>query len=96
MGCSHEREIFEFPGHKLPSEPFSEQDIAKLHSEAFRDLEGAVCDLDRMGEITQNLIMNCATGEDSLHDLELATFAIGLLAKMTKEFKAQCLPSLAR
>jgi hypothetical protein len=26
--------------------------------------------------------------EDSFHDLELATFAVGQLAKMTKEFRA--------
>ena len=66
----------------------TETEIDKLHSEAFRDLEGEVCDLDRMGEIAQNLIMNCAAKEDSLHDLELATFAVWQLAKMAKEFRA--------
>jgi hypothetical protein len=55
---------------------------------AFRDMEGEVCDLDRMGEIAQNLIMNCAAREDSFHDLELATFAVWQLAKMAKEFRA--------
>jgi hypothetical protein len=48
-------------------------------------LEGEVCDLDRMGEIAQNLIMRCAAREDSFHDLELATFAVWQLAK---EFRA--------
>ncbi len=76
--------VVEFP----PSDrPITESEIDKLHSEAFRDLEGEVCDLDRMGEIAQNLIMNCAAKEDSFHDLELATFAVWQLAKMAKEFR---------
>jgi hypothetical protein len=81
-------EIVEFPGREPPPEGYSEQYIDKLHSEAFRDLEGEVCDLDRMGEIAQNLIMNCAAREDSFHDLELATFAVWQMAKMAKEFRA--------
>ena len=48
----------------------------------------SLCDLDRMGEIAQNLIMNCAAREDSFHDLELATFAVWQMAKMAKEFRA--------
>ncbi len=76
--------IIEFP---IADKPITESDIDRLHSEAFRDLEGEVCDLDRMGEIAQNLIMNCAAKEDSFHDLELATFAVQQLAKMAKEFR---------
>jgi hypothetical protein len=60
----------------------------EVHAEAFRDLEGEVCDLDRMGEIAVNLMMNCAAREDGLHDLELASFAVWQLAKMAKEFRA--------
>lgn len=77
--------VVDFPA---ADRPMPEDEIAKLHSEAFRDLEGEVCDLDRMGEIAQNLIMRCAAREDSLHDLELATFAVGQLAKLAKELKA--------
>jgi hypothetical protein len=51
-------------------------------------LEGEVCDLDRMAEIANDLIMNCAARESSYHDLELATFAVCQLAKMAKEFRA--------
>ena len=40
--------IIEFP---LPDRPVTEEEIAKLHSKAFRDLEDKVHDLDRMGEI---------------------------------------------
>src|ERR1700682_2242020 len=80
--------IIEFPGREPPPEGHSEQYIDKLHSDAFRDLEGEVCDLDRMGEIANDLIMNCAAREDSYHNLELATFAVWQLAKMLKEFRA--------
>jgi hypothetical protein len=40
-----------------------------------------------MGEIANDLIMNCAAREDSLHDLELAGFAVSQLAKLLKEFR---------
>ena len=41
-----------------------------------------------LGEIAQDLIMNCVAREDGFHDLELASFAVGQLAKMAKEFRA--------
>jgi hypothetical protein len=77
--------IIEFP---IADRPITENEIYKLHSEAFRDLEGEVCDLDRTGEIGNDLIMNCAAREDSCHNLELAAFAVWQLAKMLKEFRA--------
>jgi hypothetical protein len=41
--------IVEFP---VADRPITESEIdKKLHSEAFRNLEGEICDLDRMGEI---------------------------------------------
>jgi len=81
-------DVVQFPGAPLPDRPFTEVEVDKLHSEAFRDLESEVCDVDRMGEIANNLIMRCAAREDSLHDLELAIFAVWQLAKMLKEFRA--------
>jgi hypothetical protein len=77
--------VVDFP---IADRPITEDQIDKLHSQAFRDLEGDVCDLDRMGEIANNLIMNCSASEDGFHDLELATFAVFQLAKMLKEFRA--------
>jgi hypothetical protein len=74
----------EFPGREPPPEGYSEQYIDKLHSEAFRDLEGDVCDLERMGQIAQDLIAQCV-GID--RDLELSSFAVMQLAKMLREFK---------
>jgi hypothetical protein len=80
--------LVEFPGAPLPDQPITEADVDKLHSTAFRDLEGDVSDLERMGEISQQLIMQCAATEDGLRDLGLAQFAVLQLAKMLREFKA--------
>ena len=79
--------VIEFPGKEPPPEGYSKEHVDKLHAEAFRDLEGEVCDLDRMGQIAQDLIMNCVASKESFHDLELASFAVSQLAKMAKEFR---------
>lgn len=81
-------EVVQFPGAEAPPEDYSERQVDTVHSEAFRDMEGEVCDLDRMGEIAHNLMMQCAAREESLHELELATFAVWQLAKMLKQFRA--------
>ena len=80
-------DVVPFPGAMPTPEVHTELYPDKVHAEAFRDLEGEVSDLDRMGEIARNLIMNCVAKEDSFHDLELATFAVWQLAKMAKEFR---------
>jgi hypothetical protein len=80
-------DVIPFPSAAPAPEVLTELDPNKAHAEAFRDIEGEVCDLDRMGEIARDLIMNCAAKEDSFHDLELATFAVWQLAKMAKEFR---------
>jgi hypothetical protein len=49
--------VVEFPD-LAPAEGYSEASIEKLHAEAFRDLEGDVCDLERMGQIAQILSCN--------------------------------------
>jgi hypothetical protein len=77
--------IVQFPGPPSDRPPIDDGDPG--HAEAFRDLEGGVCDLERMGDIARGLIMECAAREDSLRQLELATFAVWQLAKMTREFK---------
>jgi hypothetical protein len=78
--------VVEFP----PSDrPITESERAELHSRAFRDLEGGVCDLERMGQIAQDLIVQCVAGEDGYRDLELSTFAVTQLAKMLRDFKDQ-------
>jgi hypothetical protein len=81
-------EVVPFPGAMPAPEVHIELDCKEVHAQAFRDMEGEVCDLDRMGEIACNLIMNCSAKEDGFHDLELATFAVWQLAKMAREFRA--------
>lgn len=81
-------EVVQFPGAEPPPEGYSEQYIDKLHSDAFCDLESEVCDLERMGEISQRLIMGCCAREDGLRELELAQFAVLELAKMLRELRA--------
>jgi hypothetical protein len=79
-------EIVEFP---TTDRPITESESAELHSRAFRDLEGVVCDLERMGQIAQDLIVQCVAGEDGYRELELSTFAVAQLAKMLRDFKDQ-------
>ena len=76
--------LIKFP---LPDRPITEGEIDKLHSEAFRDLEGDVCDLERMGQIAQDPIVQCVAREDGYRELELSSFAVTQLAKMLRDFK---------
>jgi hypothetical protein len=80
-------ELVQFPGTQAPPEGYSKNHVDTVHSEAFRDMEGEVCDLERMGDIARGLIMECAARADRLRELELAVFAVWQLAKMTREFK---------
>lgn len=72
----------------VPVEGYSQQHVDHVHSEAFRDMEGEVCDLDRAGEIARDLIMNCKAADDGSNDLELTVFAVGQFADMAKAFRA--------
>jgi len=64
-------------------------DVDKLHAEAFEEIEGDIVDVDRMAEITRDLIMNCSAAHDEkeLHNLGLATFAVFQMAKMTADLR---------
>jgi hypothetical protein len=59
----------------------------EVHAQAFCDLEGEVCDLERMGQIAQDLIMQCSAREDGYRELELSSFAVMEMAKMLRNFK---------
>ncbi|MET4242707.1 hypothetical protein [Bradyrhizobium sp. RT10b] len=61
--------------------------IEKLHAKAFRNLEGDVCDIDRMGEITERLVADWCQDVTHERSLELANFAVQHLADMLREFK---------
>ena len=78
-------DVVQFPGAS-PDRALND-DGDRRFAEAFRDLEGDVCDLERMGHIARDLMMECSAREDGLRPLELATFAVWQLAKMTQEFR---------
>jgi hypothetical protein len=78
--------VVELPPSDRP-EQWTESEVDKIHAKAFRDLEGAVCDLERMGQIAQDLIVQCFAREDGQRELELSTFAVTELAKMLRNFK---------
>jgi hypothetical protein len=80
-------EVVPFPGAMPAPEVHTELDPNKVHAEAFRDLEGEVCDLERAGAIARDLIAECAAREDSFRKLELAQFAVWQVAKLAEEFK---------
>jgi hypothetical protein len=61
--------------------------IEKLHAKAFRNLEYKVCDIDRMGEITERLVADWCQDVTDVRCLELANFAVQHLADMLHEFK---------
>ena len=94
------RRVVPFPGATSEvhaDRPVTKSEIDKLHSEAFRDREGEVCDLARMARLMQ-LQVHEAVGELSFVDgqyteapngeaTELAIFAVSQMADMMKRFK---------
>jgi hypothetical protein len=87
-------DVVKFPG--APSDCELNDDGDRPHAEAFRDLEPEVCDLERMGDLAQDRIMQCAAREDSLRKLELAAFAVLQLARMTRDFRDSYYKTLPR
>ena len=72
----------------LPApEAHKARDVNEIHAQAFRDLEGDVCDLECMGQIAQDLIVQCVAREDGYRELELSSFAVPQLAKMLRDFR---------
>jgi hypothetical protein len=63
----------------------------KHFGSAFRDLESEVCDLDRMGEIADCLVMEWleTTGSSPPRQAELAVCAVQQLHRLLNEFKTQ-------
>jgi hypothetical protein len=61
----------------------------KHFGSAFWDMESEVCDLDRMGEIAERLIMEWleTTGSSPPRQAELAVCAVQQLQKQLKQFK---------
>jgi len=63
----------------------------KRFTSAFMNLEGEVCDLDRMGEIAEHLVLEWLeiSGYSAPRKAELATCAVQQLARLLKEFKTK-------
>ena len=57
------RNIVEFP---TADRPITESEIAELHSQAFRDLEGGICDCARMAKIAAQMVTNEAGIDEEL------------------------------
>ena len=76
-------DIVEFP---LPDGPITEAEIDKLHSEAFRDLEGHIGDCVHMASIAVQMAEHAIEGTDEKH--EKAMFAVCQVAVMLKKLKA--------
>jgi hypothetical protein len=63
----------------------------KRFASAFGDLESEVCDLDRMGEIADLLVMDWleTTGSSPPRQAELAVCAVQQLHRLLNEFKTK-------
>jgi hypothetical protein len=78
--------IVEFPPSDRPEHQWTESEVDKLHSEAFRNLEPAICDCVSMAKIAFDLICDLKT-----EDRELV-FAVAhtweMLAKLKTDYYA--------
>jgi hypothetical protein len=71
--------IVDFP---VADRPITENEIAKLHSEAFRDLEGQISDCEIMAKIAAQLMSNARSDDDEL------VFAVFHVSQMLTALKA--------
>src|SRR5258706_16083558 len=78
-------DILTFPGDGLPDRPITEQEVDKLHSENFRDLEGRISNCMTMAAIAHELAMAAIVGIEPKH--EKAQFAVCQSAKMLKQLQ---------
>ena len=53
--------LIEFP---LPDRPITEGEIDELHSQAFRDLEGGICDCTRMAKVAAQIVTDNGIDEE--------------------------------
>lgn len=79
--------VIEFPGNP-PAEGFSKAYIDKLHSEAFRDLEGSLSQCVKMSSIAAQLMSDADDGKDS--NLMFAVFHLNsMLDALNAEYYAR-------
>jgi hypothetical protein len=76
-------EIVQFPGSaEKPEREWSEQEVDKIHGQAFRDLEGPISDCASMVQITAQLMSQFDNGE-----YPHVCFAVFHLNDMLRELK---------
>jgi hypothetical protein len=78
--------IVEFPTTDRPEHQWTEDEVDKIHAEAFRDLEGSISDCLWMSVIALEMVERAMEGRDQKH--EKAMFAVFEVAKMLKKLKA--------
>ena len=71
--------IVEFP---IADRPITESEVDKLHSKAFRDLEGGICDCATMARIAAQIVTNEAGLDGEL------VFAVAHVSEMLTALKA--------
>jgi hypothetical protein len=75
--------LIEFPA---PDRPITEAEVDKLHSKAFRDLEGRISDCTTMAGIASQMITNAAGVEGEV--VFVVTHAFGMLTKLKADYYA--------
>jgi phage-related minor tail protein len=75
--------VVEFP---TVEREVSEDEVDKLHADAFRDLEGRIDDCAIMAKIATEMAARAIEGRDDKH--ETAMFAVFQVAAMLKKLKA--------
>ena len=77
--------IITFPGREPPPEGFSAEHVDELHAEAFRSLEGLVCDCVNMSGIAAELMINTRGARE---DLNFAVLHLhGMLLNLKKRYE---------
>ena len=78
-------EIINHPGAAFPDRPVSEQEVDKLHSKNFKDLEGRINNCALMAAIAMDLVIPLIMGIEP--EKEKAQFAIHNAAQMLKQLQ---------
>jgi hypothetical protein len=70
--------VVEFPPSDRPEHQWTESEVDKIHSEAFRDLEPSICDCESMAKIAAQIATNTKTEDRELvfavvHAMEMLT-----------------------
>jgi hypothetical protein len=75
--------VVEFPA---PAREFTESDVDKLHSKAFRELEGRISDCEAMMSIAAQMITNEAEVEGDL--VFAVCHAFQMLKKLSADYQS--------